>query len=73
MQESLLSIFTGRVALDTLEALKANQRAIVGINFSSILMAIRERVPPLFSAVVHNLSTVGVALPALRPREHKRK
>ena len=68
MEGTLEDIFQARrIATETLDTIKRNYRAIIGLNSSAILMAMSGQVPPIFSAVVHNLSTIGVSLLALKP------
>jgi Cu2+-exporting ATPase len=72
MEGKLEDIFLARkLAVETLETIHKNYKAIIGLNSTAILMAITGRVPPIFSAVVHNLSTVGVSLVAMKPLRRK--
>lgn len=56
-----------RIAQEGLELIRRNYRAIVAINTSAILLAVSGLAPPLFSALLHNAGTVGVAFNALGP------
>jgi Cu2+-exporting ATPase len=72
MEGKLEDIFLARkLAQETLGTIQKNYKAIIGLNSTAILMAISGRVPPIFSAVVHNLSTVGVSLAAMKPLRRK--
>lgn len=72
MDGKLEDIFLARkLAVEVMETIHQNYKAIIGLNSTAILMAITGRVPPIFSAVVHNLSTVGVSLVAMKPLRRK--
>ena len=44
-----------------------NFRTIVAVNSAALLLAVTGAAPPVFSATIHNLSTVLVGLRSLKP------
>jgi heavy metal translocating P-type ATPase len=59
------------IARETLDLIRGNYRTIVAVNSLVILMAVTGSVPPILSALAHNLSTIGVSLMALKPMGFK--
>ncbi|MDO3377691.1 heavy metal translocating P-type ATPase [Geoalkalibacter halelectricus] len=73
MEGTLHDILAARaIARSGLELIRRNYRTIVGVNTAAILLAITGLTPPLFSAMLHNASTVGVAFNALQPLRRAR-
>jgi heavy metal translocating P-type ATPase len=68
MEGSLEDILEARrISSETLELIRSNYRTIIAINSLAILMAMTGGMPPILSAMMHNLSTIGVSLKALGP------
>ncbi len=68
MEGTLFDILEARrIGREGLALIRKNYRTIVGVNTAAILLAVSGLTPPLFSAALHNASTVGVAFNALRP------
>ncbi len=60
-------ILARNIAKETLISIKRNYRAIIAINSLAILLSMTGAMPPILSAVLHNLSTIGVSFLALKP------
>jgi len=56
-----------RIAEETLTLVKQNYRTILAVNSIAILLAITGTMPPIYSAALHNLSTIAVSLKAMGP------
>jgi manganese/zinc-transporting P-type ATPase C len=66
-------LYARSLSVDTLRRIKNNYRTIVGINSLAIILAMTGALPPVFSAALHNLSTIGVSLMSLAPLRKKSK
>jgi Cu2+-exporting ATPase len=74
MEGSLEDILEARrISSETLELIRSNYRTIIAINSLAILMAMTGGMPPIFSAMMHNLSTIAVSLKALAPLRTKNR
>jgi Cu2+-exporting ATPase len=71
MDGSLSDILEARkIAMEGMELVRENFRIIVAVNTTAMLMAVTGAMPPVFSATLHNLSTIAVGLRALGPLRH---
>ena len=71
MEGTLTDILEVRkIAEEGMELIRENFRAIIAVNSTAMLMAVTGAMPPVFSATLHNLSTIAVGLRALRPLRH---
>jgi len=65
---TLEDILTARaVSREAMELVEHNFRTIVAVNSAALLLAVTGAAPPVFSATIHNLSTVLVGLRSLKP------
>ncbi|BCS53189.1 heavy metal translocating P-type ATPase [Geobacter sp. SVR] len=55
------------VAREGMELVHSNYRTIIAVNSLALAMAITGIMPPVLSAAMHNASTIGVGLKALKP------
>jgi len=68
MEGNLSDILVAReVSREAVELIEHNFRTIVAVNTAALLMAVTGALPPVFSATLHNLSTVLVGLRSLKP------
>lgn len=68
MEGTLTDILAAReISLEAMELIEHNFRTIVTVNSAALLLAVTGVMPPVFSATIHNLSTVLVGLRSLRP------
>jgi heavy metal translocating P-type ATPase len=68
MDGTLEDILTARaVSREAMELVEHNFRTIVAVNSAALLLAMTGAAPPVFSATIHNLSTVLVGLRSLQP------
>ncbi|MEW6593634.1 MAG: heavy metal translocating P-type ATPase [Thermodesulfobacteriota bacterium] len=56
-----------RVSQDAMMLIEQNFRSIVAVNSAALLFSVTGAMPPVFSATIHNLSTVLVGLRSLQP------
>ena len=67
LDDRLAAIIEARqIATATLQRIQFNVRAAIGINTALLLGALSGRISPLASAILHNGTTIGVLLNALR-------
>ncbi|BBA71659.1 heavy metal translocating P-type ATPase [Geobacter sulfurreducens] len=60
-----------RISQEAMTLVEQNFRTIVVVNTSAMLLAVTGAMPPVFSATIHNLSTILVGLRSLGPlRRH---
>ena len=65
---TLDDILTARaVSREAMELVEHNFRTIVAVNSAALLLAVTGAAPPVFSATIHNLSTILVGLRSLQP------
>ena len=55
------------VSREAMELVEHNFRTIVAVNSAALLLAVTGAAPPVFSATIHNLSTILVGLRSLQP------
>ena len=55
------------ISLEAMELIEHNFRTIVAVNSTALLLAVTGAMPPVFSATLHNLSTILVGLRSLQP------
>ncbi len=68
MDGTLEDILTARaVSREAMELVEHNFRTIVAVNSAALLLAVTGAAPPVFSATIHNLSTIMVGLRSLQP------
>jgi manganese/zinc-transporting P-type ATPase C len=68
MDGTLDDILTARaVSREAMELVEHNFRTIVTVNSAALLLAVTGAAPPVFSATIHNASTVLVGLRSLQP------
>ena len=68
MDGTLEDILTARaVSREAMELVEHNFRTIVAVNSAALLLAVTGAAPPVFSATIHNLSTILVGLRSLQP------
>ncbi len=68
MEGTLHDIMAARqISREAMELVEHNFRTILVVNSTALLLAVTGAMPPVFSATLHNLSTVLVGLRALRP------
>lgn len=68
LEGNLTNILRARsIAREGMELIQANNRTIIAVNTLAMAMAVTGIMPPLISAAIHNASTVGVGLNALKP------
>ncbi|HBG06146.1 MAG: cation transporter [Geobacteraceae bacterium GWC2_58_44] len=68
MDGTLDDILTARaVSREAMELVEHNFRTIVAVNSAALLLAVTGAAPPVFSATIHNLSTILVGLRSLQP------
>jgi P-type E1-E2 ATPase len=68
MDGTLTDILTARtISQEAMGLIRENFHQIVAINSVAMFMAISGAAPPVLSAAVHNLATIGVGLRALKP------
>ncbi|SNB45505.1 heavy metal translocating P-type ATPase [Geobacter sp. DSM 9736] len=68
MEGTLADILTAReVSREAMELIHHNFRTIVAVNSAALLLSVTGAMPPVFSATLHNLSTILVGLRALQP------
>ena len=68
MDGTLEDILTARtVSLEAMELVEHNFRTILAVNSAALLLAVTGAAPPVFSATIHNLSTILVGLRSLQP------
>jgi manganese/zinc-transporting P-type ATPase C len=68
MEGTLSDILEARkIAEEGMELIRENFRTIVAVNSTAMVMAVTGVMPPVFSATLHNLSTILVGLRALQP------
>lgn len=56
-----------RIALETLDSIRWNYRTIIAVNSLAMFLGMTGIIPPVFSAAMHNLATIGVSMLALQP------
>ncbi|MCL4501252.1 MAG: heavy metal translocating P-type ATPase [Deltaproteobacteria bacterium] len=56
-----------RIARETLDSISWNYGAIIAVNSLAMFLGMTGIIPPVFSAAMHNLATIGVSLLALQP------
>ena len=65
---TLDDILTARaVSREAMELVEHNFRTIVAVNSAALLLAVTGAAPPVFSATIHNMSTIMVGLRSLQP------
>ncbi len=65
---TLEDILTARaVSREAMDLVEHNFRTIVAVNSAALLLAVTGAAPPVFSATIHNLSTLLVGLRSLQP------
>ena len=65
---TLNDLLTAReISLEAMELIEHNFRTIVAVNSTALLLAVTGAMPPVFSATLHNLSTILVGLRSLQP------
>ena len=65
---TLDDILTARaVSREAMELVEHNFRTIVAVNSAALLLAMTGAAPPVFSATIHNMSTIIVGLRSLHP------
>lgn len=68
MDGTLKDILAARaVSEEAMELVEHNFRTIVTVNSAALLLAVTGAAPPVFSATIHNLSTILVGLRSLQP------
>lgn len=68
MEGDLSDILTARrISREAMALVEQNFRTIVTVNTGAMLLAMMGTIPPVFSATIHNLSTILVGLRALGP------
>ncbi|WP_298433579.1 heavy metal translocating P-type ATPase [Geobacter sp.] len=68
MEGTLDDILAAReISREAMELIAHNFRTIVAVNSAALLLAATGVMPPVFSATIHNLSTVLVGLRSLQP------
>ena len=68
MDGTLEDILTARaVSREAMDLVEHNFRTIVAVNSAALLLAVTGAAPPVFSATIHNLSTILVGLRSLQP------
>lgn len=68
MDGTLDDILTARtVSREAMDLVEHNFRTIVAVNSAALLLAVTGAAPPVFSATIHNLSTILVGLRSLKP------
>lgn len=68
MEGTLDDILAAReISREAMELIEHNFRTIVAVNSAALLLAVTGAMPPVFSATIHNLSTVLVGLRSLQP------
>ena len=68
MDGTLEDILTARaVSREAMQLIEHNFRTIVAVNSAALLLAVTGAAPPVFSATIHNLSTILVGLRSLQP------
>ncbi len=68
MEGSLDDLLAARtISLEAMDLIRENYRTIIGVNSAAMLMAMTGRMAPVFSATLHNMSTIAVGLKALKP------
>lgn len=68
MEGTLDDILAARqISREAMELVEHNFRTIVAVNSAALLLAVTGAMPPVFSATLHNLSTVLVGLRSLQP------
>ena len=74
--EDLFELVTlRRLSMDLMARIHRNYRFIVGFNFSLIVLGVAGILPPTTSALLHNMSTLGISLKSmtnLLPEEERR-
>lgn len=55
------------ISIEAMDLIRENYRTIVGVNSAAMIMALSGQMPPIFSATLHNMSTIAVGLKALKP------
>lgn len=72
MEGTLFDILAARrISREAMELVEHNFRTIVVVNTGAMLMALAGSIPPVFSATIHNLSTLLVGLRSLGPLRHQ--
>lgn len=56
-----------RISREAMNLIRSNYRTIIWVNSAAMAMAVTGVLPPIFSAVLHNLGTLTVGLRALKP------
>ncbi len=68
MEGTLADILAAReISRQAMELIGRNFRTIVAVNSAALLLSVTGAMPPVFSATLHNLSTILVGLRALQP------
>ena len=68
MDGTLDDILTARaVSREAMALVEHNFRTIVAVNSAALLLAVTGAAPPVFSATIHNMSTIMVGLRSLQP------
>jgi heavy metal translocating P-type ATPase len=71
MDGTLEDILVARkIAREGMTLIRENFHQILVINSAAMLMAVTGAAPPVFSAAMHNLATIGAGLRALKPLRH---
>ncbi|MBI5586220.1 MAG: heavy metal translocating P-type ATPase [Deltaproteobacteria bacterium] len=73
LEENLGDILEARaISQEAMALIKSNFRAIIAFNSATLLLSVTGALPPVVSAVLHNLSTVFFGLRSLKPlRGHR--
>ncbi|WP_026840038.1 heavy metal translocating P-type ATPase [Citrifermentans bremense] len=68
MDGTLEDILTAQaVSREAMSLVEHNFRTIVAVNSAALLLAVTGAAPPVFSATIHNMSTIVVGLRSLKP------
>ena len=68
MEGTLDDILTAReISREAMALIERNFRTIVAVNSAALLLAVTGAMPPVFSATLHNMSTILVGLRSLQP------
>ncbi|MBI4765811.1 MAG: heavy metal translocating P-type ATPase [Deltaproteobacteria bacterium] len=55
------------ISQETMALIESNFRAIIAVNSAALLLAVTGVLPPIFSATIHNMSTILFGLRSLQP------
>ena len=73
MEGTLDDILTARdISREAVALIEHNFRTIVAVNSAALLLAVTGAMPPVFSATLHNMSTILVGLRSLQPLRGQR-